>query len=58
MTGVLLGHANARSTSNYAHMQNEPARKAADRVRGPIAAALGGKPAAEVVRLAGRKRAR
>lgn len=55
MTGALLGHANARSTSIYAHMQQAPARSAADRVVGPIAAALSGKPAAEVVPLAGRK---
>ncbi|MFO1173387.1 MAG: site-specific integrase [Hyphomicrobiaceae bacterium] len=40
MTGALLGHANARSTAIYAHMQQDPARKAADRVVGPIAAAL------------------
>jgi integrase len=42
MTGALLGHADARSTSIYAHMQQDPARRAADRVVGPIAAALGG----------------
>lgn len=41
MTGALLGHANARSTSIYAHMQQDPARRAADRVVGPIATALG-----------------
>ena len=34
MTGALLGHANARSTSIYAHMQQDPARRAADRVVG------------------------
>ncbi|MEI2707295.1 MAG: site-specific integrase [Ilumatobacteraceae bacterium] len=41
MTGALLGHANSRSTSIYAHMQQDPARRAADRVVGPIATALG-----------------
>jgi integrase len=42
MTGALLGHANHYSTSIYAHMQQDPARRAADRVVGPIATALGG----------------
>lgn len=51
MTGALLGHANARSTSIYAHMQQDPARKAADRVVGPIAAALTGGPQGLVVAL-------
>lgn len=41
MTGALLGHANLHSTSIYAHMQQDPARRAADRVVGPIATALG-----------------
>ena len=49
MTGALLGHTNARSTSIYAHMQQDPARRAADRVVGPIATALGVQQAAEVV---------
>jgi integrase len=57
MTGALLGHANARSTSIYAHMQNDPARRAADRVVGPIAAALGATVAAEFVHLKARKSA-
>ena len=41
MTGALLGHADNRSTSIYAHMQQDQARRAADRVIGPIASALG-----------------
>ena len=49
MTGSLLGHVNQLSTSIYAHMQQDPARRAADRVVGPIAAALGLREAAEVV---------
>jgi integrase len=40
MTGAILGHANYRSTALYAHIQNDPARQAADRVIGRIAAAL------------------
>jgi integrase len=42
MVGSLLGHANARSTQIYAHIAHDPARLAADRVTGPIAAALRG----------------
>ncbi len=41
MVGSLLGHANARSTAIYAHISHDPARRAADRVTAPIAAALG-----------------
>ena len=51
MTGALLGHANARSTSIYAHMQQDPARRAADRVVGPIATALGVQEGADIVQL-------
>lgn len=56
MTGALLGHADNRSTSIYAHMQQDPARRAADRVVGPIATALGVQSAAEVVPLAAPKK--
>ena len=51
ITGSLLGHANQHSTSIYAHMQQDPARRAADRVVAPIAAALGLREFAEVVEL-------
>jgi len=44
MTGAILGHANARSTSIYAHVQRDPAKRAADRVSKRIAAALGERP--------------
>src|SRR5208337_560788 len=43
LTGAILGHANARSTALYAHVQNDPSRRAANRVSGKIAAALAGK---------------
>jgi len=42
LTGAILGHANARSTALYAHVQNDPSRRAADRVSKKIAAALAG----------------
>jgi integrase len=49
MTGAILGHANMRSTSVYAHMQTDPTKAAADRVVEPIATALAGKPFAKLV---------
>jgi len=55
MTGALLGHADARSTSIYAHMQQDPARRAADRVVGPIATALGAQSPVDVIGLGKRK---
>lgn len=51
MTGALLGHATPQATSIYAHMQQDPARRAADRVVAPIAEALGVKASVEVVEL-------
>ena len=56
MTGALLGHASAQSTSIYAHMQQDPARQAADRVVAPIAVALGIQSTADVVALADHKK--
>jgi integrase len=44
LTGAILGHANVRSTAIYAHVQNDPSRRAADRVSKKIAAALEGRP--------------
>lgn len=51
MTGALLGHATARATNIYAHMQMDPSRRVADRVTGTIAAALDGRSAAEIIPL-------
>lgn len=42
LTGAILGHANARSTSLYAHAQRGAAQEAADRVSGKIAEAMNG----------------
>ena len=42
LTGAILGHANVRSTALYAHVRNDPSRRAADRVSNWIAAALAG----------------
>ncbi|CAN7491955.1 site-specific integrase [Aminobacter aminovorans] len=43
LTGAILGHSNPRSTAIYAHVQNDPSRRAANRVTKKIAAALTGK---------------
>jgi integrase len=40
--GAILGHANMRSTEIYAHLQNDPSRRAANRVTKRTAAALAG----------------
>jgi site-specific recombinase XerD len=42
MTGGILGHANLRATAIYAHVQRDPAKRAADRVSRRIATALEG----------------
>ena len=47
-TGAILGHANPQSTAIYAHVQHNPARRAADRVAERIAAALAGMSDLEV----------
>ena len=51
MTGAILGHTESRSTQIYAHAQADPVARAAARAVQPIAAALKGKPPAEVVKL-------
>lgn len=51
MTGALLGHASQQATSIYAHMQQDPARRAADRVVAPIATALGVQRGGDIVPL-------
>lgn len=51
IVGALLGHANARSTSIYAHVAEDPAQRAADRASSTIAAALSGREPAQVVGL-------
>jgi len=42
--GKLLGHTNAATTQRYAHLDNDPLRKAANRIGGDIAAAMGDEP--------------
>jgi integrase len=49
--GALLGHKQPITTAHYAHLANDPLRAAADRITGEIAAALDGRPLAEVLPL-------
>jgi integrase len=51
--GALLGHSRAQTTHRYAHLSDDPLREAAERLDSKIAAALDGKPPAEVVSLRG-----
>ena len=49
--GRLLGHAQAATTARYAHLDNDPLRRASEAIGGRIAAALDGNPTAEIVPL-------
>lgn len=56
MIGKLLGHSQVQTTARYAHLAADPVRAASERVGNAIAAAMQGKPAAEVVPLASSRR--
>jgi integrase len=47
--GKLLGHAQATTTARYAHLDNDPLRRATENIGGRIAAALEGRRSAAVV---------
>ncbi len=49
--GKLLGHADVKTTARYAHLADDPLKAAATRISGSIAAAMAGKPIAEIVSL-------
>ena len=51
--GALLGHKQPVTTARYAHLANNPLRAAADRITSEIAAALDGRPLAEVLPIRG-----
>jgi hypothetical protein len=44
LTGAILGRSNSSCTAIYAHVQNDPSKRAANRVSKKIAAALAGNP--------------
>ncbi len=48
--GKLLGHKHADTTARYAHLGDDPLRRASDRIGSEIAAALAGTPASDNVR--------
>jgi integrase len=47
--GKLLGHSQPATTARYAHLDNDPVRCAAETIGGRIAAAMDGRPMAEIV---------
>jgi integrase len=49
--GKMLGHTQASTTQRYAHLASDPVKAAAAQVAGKIAAAMKGKPGADVVPL-------
>jgi integrase len=52
LVGKAVGHSSAATTRRYSHVSVEPTRALVEHVGGEIAAALAGKPRAEVIRLA------
>jgi integrase len=53
--GRLLGHSQASTTARYAHLDNDPLRRASEAIAGRIAAALDGVRNASVIPAAGRE---
>jgi integrase len=49
--GAILGHADVKTTSRYAHLADDPVRRAADGIAGSVHAALSGAAPARVIRL-------
>ena len=47
--GAILGHADVKTTSRYAHLADDPVKNAADAISRTIESALSGEPSAEVV---------
>jgi integrase len=54
--GKLLGHTQVSTTARYAHLDNDPLRRASEAIGGRIAAALEGKKSGSVVPLRDRRR--
>ena len=54
--GKLLGHTQSATTARYAHLDNDPLRRASENIGGRIAAALEGKKGGAVVAMKGRHR--
>lgn len=56
IVGRLLGHATPATTARYAHLDNDPLRRASDTIGATLAAALDGRQSGEVVSLASRSK--
>jgi hypothetical protein len=54
--GKLLGHTQASTTARYAHLDNDPLRRASESIGGRIAAALEGKKGGKVAHLGAHRR--
>jgi integrase len=54
--GAILGHADVKTTSRYAHLADDPVKVAADGISKSVQAAFTGKPTADVIPLAAGKR--
>jgi integrase len=52
IVGKLLGHSSPATTARYAHLDADPLRRASNSIGATIAAAMGRRPAAEVVPIA------
>jgi integrase len=52
--GKLLGHSQAATTARYAHLDNDPVRRAAETIGSRIAAAMDGRSTAEILLLKSR----
>lgn len=53
--GAILGHADVKTTSRYAHLSDDPVKVAADAISRSISAAFGGKGQAEIVDIGKRR---
>ena len=56
IVGKLLGHSQARTTERYAHLDNDPLRKASDAIASKIAQAMGEAPRADTAEIIPLKR--
>jgi len=54
--GAILGHADVKTTSRYAHLADDPVWQAADAISKSVQAAFTGRPSAEVVAINGKQR--